>query len=189
MTIEHALLTRADHKCELCESTTLLSQYEVASELPRESAVVLCEVCTGQLANDAELDLNHWHCLQGAIWSAHPAVQVLSWRMLQRLKAQPWALDLLEQVYLDDETKAWAKEGLAEEAADTPITLDTHGQRLFDGDAVTLVRNLDVKGTSFIAKQGTRVKDIRLIPNDPHNIEGKVNGVMLVLKTEFLKKA
>lgn len=188
MTIDQALLSRADHKCELCESPSHLRQYEVASEEPRETAVVICDVCAAQLAEGAELEVNHWHGLQVAIWSEHPAVKVLSWRLLRRLRSEPWALDLFDQAYLDDETMEWAKEGIVEDSGDGVVTLDSNGRQLLDGDSVTLVRNLDVKGTDFIAKQGTRVKNIRLI-GDPDNIEGKVNGIMLVLKTEFLKKA
>jgi len=59
---------------------------------------------------------------------------------------------------------------------------------LVAGDAVTLTRDLDVKGTSFVAKRGTLVKGIRLTDN-PELIEGRVNKVLIVIKTYFLKKA
>lgn len=59
---------------------------------------------------------------------------------------------------------------------------------LRDGDSVTLIKDLEVKGGGFTAKRGTLVKGIRLTGN-PKNIEGKVNKMQLVLKTEFLKKA
>ncbi|MFP4597761.1 MAG: PhnA domain-containing protein [Persicimonas sp.] len=189
MTIDHELLSRADHKCELCQSPSQLRQYEVASESPRETSVVICGGCAPQLAEDAELDANHWHCLQGSIWSEHAPVKVLSWRLLHKLRGKSWALELLDQAYLTEEEMEWAREAVVEVSSDGPVTRDSNGRQLLDGDSVTLVRNLDVKGTSFVAKQGTRVKDIRLIDGDPDNIEGKVNGIMLVLKTEFLKKA
>jgi protein PhnA len=189
MTIDQALLDRADHQCELCTSTSLLRQYEAPSESPRDDAsLVICEDCAAQLTDDADLDSKHWFCLQDAIWSEHPAVKVVSWRLLHRLRAETWARELLDQAYLTDDTMQWAREAVVEETDDGPATYDTNGRQLEDGDSVTLVRNLDVKGTSFVAKQGTRVKDIRLI-GDPENVEGKVNGIMLVLKTEFLKKA
>ena len=66
--------------------------------------------------------------------------------------------------------------------------MDSNGNELFEGDAVTLVRNLDVKGAAFTAKQGTLVKNIRLT-DDPRYVEGKVNGMVIVLKTIYLKRA
>ncbi|NEU11544.1 alkylphosphonate utilization protein [Methylobacterium sp. BTF04] len=68
-------------------------------------------------------------------------------------------------------------------------TRDTNGTKLADGDAVTLIKDLKVKGTSTTLKRGTLIKNIRLT-GDPAEIEcnaDKVKG--LVLKTEFLKKA
>jgi len=59
---------------------------------------------------------------------------------------------------------------------------------LTSGDSVTLIKDLDVKGTSFVAKRGTLVKGIRLTDN-PEHVEGRVNKVSIVLKTQFLKKA
>ena len=67
-------------------------------------------------------------------------------------------------------------------------TLDSHGTPLASGDSVTLIKDLDVKGAGFVAKRGTLVKNIRLT-GDPAHVEGKVNGVAIVLKTQFLKKA
>ncbi|AWV88745.1 PhnA domain-containing protein [Bradymonas sediminis] len=192
MSIEQALLERAEHQCELCTSTTLLRQFDVPSEEPRDDAsIVICEVCANQLAAEdaSELDSTHWYCLQGSVWSVVPAVKVLSWRVLNKLRGETWARDLMDQVYLMDDEMAWAKEGVVEVSDDAPPTLDSNGTQINDGDDVTLVRNLDVKGTNFIAKQGTRVKGVRLIDGDPENVEGKVNGITLVLKTKFLKRA
>ena len=66
-------------------------------------------------------------------------------------------------------------------------TLDSNGTELMEGDAVTLIKNLEVKGGGFTAKRGTAVKNIRLT-DDSGLVEGKVNGMQIVLKTEFLKK-
>jgi protein PhnA len=188
MSIAQELLDRADNQCELCDSTALLRQYDVPSDEPREASIVICGDCAAQLEDGVELDANHWYCLQGSIWSEVAAVKVLSWRLLHRLRGESWARELFEQAYLTEDEQAWANEGVAQTSHVGPPTLDSNGQQLQDGDAVTLVRNLDVKGTNFVAKQGTRVKNIRLT-DDPGHVEGKVNGVMLVLKTEFLKKA
>lgn len=66
---------------------------------------------------------------------------------------------------------------------------DSNGAILADGDSVTLIKDLKVKGSSITLKRGTRVKNIRLT-NDPAEIECNVEKVKgLVLRTEFLKKA
>ena len=66
-------------------------------------------------------------------------------------------------------------------------TKDSNGNILTEGDSVTVIKTLKVKGMSADIKQGTAVKNIRLT-NDPGAIEGKVNGSIIVLKTMFLKK-
>ncbi len=66
-------------------------------------------------------------------------------------------------------------------------TTDSNGAVLSDGDSIQLIKDLRVKGTSTDLKQGTVVKKIRLT-NSPEEVEGKVNGTKMVLKTEFIKK-
>lgn len=65
---------------------------------------------------------------------------------------------------------------------------DSNGTLLNEGDSVTLIKDLKVKGSSSVLKRGTMVKNIRLTDNDDE-IEGRVNKEMMVLRTEFLKKA
>ena len=72
-------------------------------------------------------------------------------------------------------------------AEESSVVTDSNGNVLNDGDSVTLIKDLDVKGAGFVAKRGTMVRKIRLI-DDPDNIEGRVNKMTLVLKTKFLKK-
>ncbi|OON67846.1 PhnA protein [Hymenobacter sp. CRA2] len=67
-------------------------------------------------------------------------------------------------------------------------TKDSNGNLLNDGDAVTLIKDLKVKGSSQTLKRGTVVKNIRLT-NSPAEVEGRAGGSMMVLRTEFLKKA
>ena len=68
-------------------------------------------------------------------------------------------------------------------------TRDSNGALLADGDAVTLIKDLKVKGTSVTLKRGTRVNSIRLT-GDPNEVECRVEKVKgLVLRTEFVKKA
>ena len=114
-------------------------------------------------------------------------MQVVSWRVLGRL-GEAWAQDLQAQLYLDDDTLAWAREGGETEAAPNLKVVDSNGAALADGDSVTLIKDLDVKGAGFVAKRGTLVKGIRLT-NDPALVEGKVNKTAIYLRTEFLKKA
>lgn len=73
----------------------------------------------------------------------------------------------------------------AEEAADR--AKDSNGAQLFDGDAVTVIKDLKVKGSSMVIKRGTKVKSIRLTEN-PEEVDCKIDGSSIVLKTCFLKK-
>ncbi len=69
------------------------------------------------------------------------------------------------------------------------VVKDAHGNTLADGDAVLLIKDLKVKGTSVTLKQGTKIKGIRLT-DDPDEVECRTDQVKgLVLRTEFLKKA
>lgn len=66
---------------------------------------------------------------------------------------------------------------------------DAFGNVLSDGDSVTLIKDLKVKGTSSVAKMGTKVRNIRLVDGD-HNIDCKIDGIgAMALKSEFVKKA
>ena len=74
------------------------------------------------------------------------------------------------------------------EADDALNAVDAHGTPLANGDSVVLLKDLKVKGSSLVLKQGTKVKNIRLQEGD-HDIACKVNGTALNLKSEFVKKA
>jgi len=70
-----------------------------------------------------------------------------------------------------------------------PVIRDAFGNVLSDGDTVTLIKDLKVKGTSSVAKVGTKVRNIRLVDGD-HNIDCKIDGIgAMALKSEFVKKA
>jgi protein PhnA len=186
------LVTRSHSQCELCGSRDNISLFEIPPiKKPNEdNSLILCHYCIQQLSNLNNLDKNHWRCLTNMIWSELLAVQVLCYRILTILKSESWALNLLEQFYIDDELKAFALEGLPDTQTldENKPTLDSNGTRLNDGDSVTLIKDLDVKGAGFTAKRGTLVKNISLT-NNPDQIEGKVNGVHIVLLVKFLKKA
>lgn len=122
------------------------------------------------------------------MWNPTPAVQVTAWRMLSRLaQSESWAGDLLETLYLDEETLAWAQAGSEAETSDVKHK-DSNGVTLNAGDTVTLIKDLNVKGTSFTAKRGTAVRKISLVPDNAEHIEGRVNGQQIVILTQFVKK-
>jgi protein PhnA len=116
------------------------------------------------------------------MWSDDPATCVLAARILKRLDTD-WARDLSDQLYLDDETRAWA-DNVAQETAHK----DSNGQPLSAGDTVVLIKDLPVKGAGFTAKRGTAVYKISLVADNPVHIEGRVEGQRIVILTEFVKK-
>ncbi|WP_095210537.1 PhnA domain-containing protein [Endozoicomonas ascidiicola] len=191
MSTLQALLSRSNSHCELCSSTTDLSVLPVppkSDDTNADRCIVTCQFCKEQINQTDTLDANHWRCLNDSMWSQVPAVQVMAWRMLNRLSStETWAQDLLDMMYLDDETREWAESGMASEESDTP-TLDSNGSVLSAGDTVTLIKDLAVKGAGFTAKRGTAVRGISLTGN-PEQIEGRVNGVRIVLLTKYLKKS
>ncbi len=81
----------------------------------------------------------------------------------------------------------WSKD--AEIQGDVAVIKDAHGNVLLDGDSVTVIKNLKVKGSSSVVKVGTKVKNIRLVEGD-HDIDCKIDGIgAMKLKSEFVKKA
>lgn len=194
--VKAELLNRSGSRCELCGAEADLEGHAVA---PRDgsaadSCVLLCGTCRTQLESPKSLDVNHWRCLSDAVWNENGAVKVLAWRVLNCLEGQAWAGDLLEQVYLDEDLQEWATsvpliaaDDSSDEVSDKP-TVDSNGAALANGDAVCIIKDLNVKGTTFTAKRGTIVRNIRLTSN-PEHVEGRVNGTVIVLKTCFLKKS
>lgn len=82
----------------------------------------------------------------------------------------------------------WSKEIESENTEDKKIVKDAYGNILNDGDTVTLIKDLKLKGSSSTIKSGTKVKNIRLVDED-HNIDCKIDGFGKVgLKSEFVKK-
>ncbi len=176
-----ALQKRSGGVCELCGSSDGLHPYTV---MPKEDAILICTTCADSI-DDPMQNEAHWHCLNESMWSTEPAVQVVAYRLLSRLGKQ----DLLDMLYLEPEVLAWAEAGLVDDSEATLTVRDSNGNILHEGDTVTIIKDLPVKGAGFTAKQGTAVKNIHLLPDDPTHIEGRVNGVKIFLKTEFLKKA
>ncbi len=189
MSILETLKARAGNQCELSQATDNLVVYPVPPESDENDAdkcILVSQTCYDQLTGAAEVDPNHWRCLSESMWSTVPAVQVVAYRQLHALSSETWAQDNLDMLYLEDDVKAWAEAGLAEEDDREP-TLDSNGTPLQAGDNVTIIKDLQVKGGGFTAKRGTAVRGISLTDN-PEHIEGRVNGQRIVLVAKFLKK-
>lgn len=73
------------------------------------------------------------------------------------------------------------------ETSSVDVPKDSNGAELLDGDSVTVIKDLKVKGSSMVIKRGTKVKSIRLT-EDPGEVNCKIDGSSIVLKTCFLKK-
>lgn len=183
---------RAQGKCELCESAESLNIFEVGpdSATREEIAILVCNKCLAQLQKKEALDKKHWaDCLPRSMWSEVPAVQVASWRMLNRLRQETWATDALDMMYLDDKTLEWAKaEGDHVHEGEVELHKDSNGNVLQNGDTVVLVKSLDVKGSTLTARLGTVVKNIRLVEDNTEQIEGKIEGQTIVILTKFVRK-
>ncbi|MBU1171387.1 MAG: alkylphosphonate utilization protein [Proteobacteria bacterium] len=83
----------------------------------------------------------------------------------------------------------WVKDAIRESTDRKPVVRDAHGNELADGDSVTVIKNLKIKGSSSVVKVGTKVKGIRLVEGD-HDIDCKIPGIgAMQLKSEFVKKA
>jgi len=83
----------------------------------------------------------------------------------------------------------WSQDAPEESSSEGTIVKDANGNQLNDGDTVTVLKNLKVKGSSLVVKVGTKVKNIRLVDGD-HDIDCKISGIgAMKLKSEFVKKA
>ncbi|MBP6731373.1 MAG: PhnA domain-containing protein [Chitinophagales bacterium] len=191
MSLESALKARANSQCELCKATTNLTVYDVppTPEQREEDSILVCDKCNAQLLKKAELDAAHWSCLNDSMWSEVPAVQVVTWRMLNRLRTESWAADAIDLMYFDEPTLAWAKAtGDHENSSAVELHRDSNGNILQDGDNVVLTKTLDVKGSNLNAKLGTVVKGIKLVADNVEQIEGKIEGQTIVILTKYLRK-
>ncbi len=135
------------------------------------------------------MDSVHWKCLLDSMWSEVSAVQVVAWRMLNRLRHESWAVDALDMLYFDETTMAWAKStGDHENSSEVELHKDCNGNILQNGDSVILTKSLDVKGSNLNARLGTVVKNIRLVHDNTEQIEGRIEGQTIVILTKYLRK-
>ncbi|MCK0156588.1 PhnA domain-containing protein [Cellulophaga sp. F20128] len=191
MSIERELRKRSENKCELCSNEENLSVYVVQPSKDDElkESVLACNTCITQIEDGEQTEVNHWRCLNDSMWSEQAAVQVIAWRMLSRLRKEGWPQDLLDMMYLDEDTLAWAQAtGEGEDPEDKIIHRDSNGVILNAGDSVVLIKDLPVKGSSMIAKRGTAVRRVSLDHENAEYIEGKVDGQQIVIITKYVKK-
>ena len=187
MSFERELIKRSGGKSELSGLTEDLKVYQIlpTRKVGIDDSILLNTTLIDQIEHPEKMDVNLWRCLNDSMWSEHIAVQVVSWRMLNRLGNQ----ELLEQMYLDDDDLALAQAtGEGEEDDNKVIHRDSNGVILATGDSVVLIKDLKVKGSSMVAKQGTAVRNIRLDHENAEYIEGKVDGQTIAIITQYVKK-
>ncbi len=191
MALIDELKQRSGEQCELCASKDNLKMYEVPpiSTGGVDGTILACETCVTQIEDADATDENHWRCLNDSMWSEYRAVKVVAWRMLNRLRKKGWPQDLLDMMYLEDEELQFAQAtGEHLDESEKVIHRDSNGAILQAGDSVVLIKDLKVKGSSMVAKQGTAVRRISLDPENAKYIEGKVGGQTIVIITDYVKK-
>ena len=86
-------------------------------------------------------------------------------------------------------THEWSQDAASEPGEQAKVVRDAHGNELNDGDNVTVIKDLKLKGSSQVVKVGTKVRNIRLIDGD-HDIDCKIDGIgAMQLKSQFVKKS
>jgi protein PhnA len=191
MILEEALKIRSGDTCELCDSANGISLYEIPPQdrSNEENTIMVCTKCLAQIEKKEDPEPTHWRKLTETMWSEVPGIQVMAWRMLNRFKQESWAAESLDMLYLDSDRLAWAR-AMGDEDSDGKVDLhrDSLGTQLQTGDTIVLTKSLDVKGTSLNAKMGTVVKNIRLVPENTEQIEGKIEGQTIVILTKYVRK-
>lgn len=162
--------------CPLCTTDAPLSDIPVTGG-PTDASIQICAQCA-----DPQTPPDHFRTIASTMWSEDAALQVFALRTLKRLDTD-WSRDLADQLYLDEDTQAWADNQAAQSNHK-----DSNGVPLATGDTVVLIKDLNVKGAGFTAKRGTAVHRITLVPDNDAHIEGRVEGQRIVILTEFVKK-
>ena len=189
--LEKKLKDRSHSVCELCGNLHDLQVYQVLPKTTEtlENCILACTTCVSLIDNPENPNANHWRCLTDSMWNENKPVQVMAWRMLSRLKTEGWPQDLLDMMYLDEDTLQWASaSGEGDNQEEKVIHKDSNGVVLQDGDSVVLIKDLDVKGANFTAKRGAAVHKISLVWDNENQIEGRVEGQHIVILTQYVKK-
>lgn len=184
---EKRLRDRSGSVCEISGSDENLVVYLVepkTEDIP-ENCILITKSLKEQIENKELMNPNDWRGLSDSMWSEHLPVQIVSWRMLARLKNH----DVLDMMYLDEDALEWAKAtGEDEDEEGKIVHKDSNGNILQDGDSVVLIKDLDVKGANFTAKRGAPVHNIKLVWDNAEQIEGRVEGQHIVILTQYVKK-
>lgn len=188
MKFDKQLVERSGGVCEISGASENLQAYLVPPRTGNsvDDYVLMTSNLMEQLEGKIPFNANDWRCLNDSMWSEVEAVKVIAYRVLNALKSEGWPSDLLDMIYLEEDTLSWAKEGMEDE--DAVKHIDANGAVLKAGDTVVLIKELDVKGSTIVAKRGTAVRNIRLVHDDPTLIEGKVDGQSIYILTQYVKK-
>jgi protein PhnA len=184
---EKRLKDRSGSLCEISGSDENLVVYlvEPKTEATPENCILITKSLRNQIQNPETMNPNDWRGLSDSMWNENLPVQIVSWRMHARLKN----MDMLEMMYLDEDTLEWAKAtGEADDDEGKIVHKDSNGNVLLDGDSVVLIKDLDVKGATFTAKRGAAVHNIKLVWDDANLIEGRVENQSIFILTQYVKK-
>ena len=184
---EKKLQVRSNFKCELSGVEENLIVYTIAPHTLEslEHSILITQSLKDQLENPEITNANDWRFLGESMWNEHLPIQIVSWRMLARLKNH----NLLEMMYLDEASLSWAKAtGESDDEEEKIIHKDSNGTLLNDGDSVVLIKDLDVKGATFTAKRGAAVHNIKLVWDDGNLIEGRVENQTIFILTQYVRK-
>lgn len=184
---EKRLKDRSGSVCEISGSDENLVIYlvEPKTENIPDNCILITKSLKEQIENKDLMNPNDWRGLSDSMWNENLPVQIVSWRMLARLKNY----DLLDMMYLDEEALEWAKAtGEDEDEEGKVVHKDSNGNILQDGNSVVLIKDLDVKGANFTAKRGAAVHNIKVVWDNAEQIEGRVEGQHIVILTQYVKK-
>ncbi|GAA4034526.1 alkylphosphonate utilization protein [Flavobacterium cheonhonense] len=184
---EKRLKDRSGSICEISGTNENLVVYlvEPKTEATPENCILINQSLLDQIKKPETMNPNDWRGLSDSMWNENLPVQIVSWRMLARLKNH----DLLDMMYLDEDALEWAKAtGEGEDEEGKIVHKDSNGNLLFDGDSVVLIKDLDVKGANFTAKRGAAVHNIKVVWDNAEQIEGRVEGQHIVILTQYVKK-
>lgn len=184
---EKRLKDRSGSLCEISGSDENLVVYlvEPKTEATPENCILITKSLRDQIENPETMNPNDWRGLSDSMWNENLPVQIVSWRMHARLKN----MDMLEMMYLDEDSLEWAKAtGEADDDEGKIVHKDSNGNVLLDGDSVVLIKDLNVKGATFTAKRGAAVHNIKLVWDDANLIEGGVENQSIFILTQYVKK-
>ena len=184
---EKRLKDRSGSICEISGTNENLVVYlvEPKTETTPENCILINQSLLDQIKKPETMNPNDWRGLSDSMWNENLPVQIVSWRMLARLKNH----DLLDMMYLDEDALEWAKStGEGEDEEGKIVHKDSNGNLLFDGDSVVLIKDLDVKGANFTAKRGAAVHNIKVVWDNAEQIDGRVEGQHIVILTQYVKK-